>query len=122
VLFPFALALAWLTSFLIDYTLGMLVFWTHSITALRATLTTATVLFAGRLAPLDVLPPLFQTIANLLPFRWILAFPTELAIGRLTFHETLNGFVMQIVWIIAGFVGLHYLWNAGIHRYSAVGG
>lgn len=122
VLFPLALALAWMTSFVIDYALGMIVFWTHSITALRAILTTVTVLFAGRLAPLDIMPPLFQTIANALPFRWILAFPTELAIGKLTLTETLIGFAMQLLWIITGFIGLHFLWNAGIHRYSAVGG
>lgn len=121
-LFPAALAMAWLVSFVIDYALGMLVFWTHSISALRSILALAMILFVGRLAPLDVLPSLFQTIANLLPFRWILAFPTELAIGKLTVQDTLTGFVMQVIWISAGFVGLHYLWNAGIQRYSAVGG
>src|ERR1700716_3824445 len=52
----------------------------------------------GQAMPLSLLPDWVQTIAWLSPFRWILASPTELLIGRLTPAETLAGLGMQLLW------------------------
>ncbi len=39
------------------------------------------------MAPLDLFPQFVQRIAYLLPFRWMIYFPLELALGRLTLEN-----------------------------------
>jgi ABC-2 type transport system permease protein len=69
-----------------------------------------------------VLPDWVQTVAWLSPFRWVLAFPTELLIGRLTPVETMAGLGMQLLWAVVSLVLLWLCWGAAVRRYSAVGG
>jgi ABC-2 type transport system permease protein len=121
-LFAFALFTGWLTNFFIDYLFGMSAFWMTSTSSVDRILYMALFFFSGRLAPLDLLPPVFQTAAAVLPFRWILAFPTELLMGKLSFAQIVQGFAMQAFWILVGYGLLKVLWRAAVNRYSAVGG
>lgn len=77
--------------------------------------------FGGRFAMLDVLPLPLQLATWLMPFRWSLAFPVELLIGRLSAADALRGLAMQGFWLFAGVVFLRWAWRAGLKRYSAVG-
>jgi ABC-type uncharacterized transport system permease subunit len=45
----------------------------------------------------------------------------ELLVGRLSWQDTLIGFIAQGLWLLAALVGLMLLWRAGLSRYSAVG-
>jgi hypothetical protein len=71
----------------------------------------------GQIAPLELLPHPVRVIAFVLPFRWIIGFPTELLLGRLTPAQALTGIAMQTVWlgiicavttIIGGFAAVAY--------------
>ena len=76
---------------------------------------------SGQIAPLSLFPPAFQTVANIMPFRWMLGFPVELILGRLTPTEALIGLGAQALWIGLAFVLMRIVWRAGIRLYSAVG-
>ena len=60
-------------------------------------------------------------IATVLPFRWIIGFPAELLLGKLTPVEALIGIGAQLVWLVVGVVFLPAVWRAGVRIYSAVG-
>jgi ABC-2 type transport system permease protein len=94
-----ALVLASFLRFFIHWTLGMTAFWTTRIDAIVGTYLVTQIFFAGRLAPLSLMPQFIQTISWWLPFRWIEPFTVDLALGRLTPQEALLGFVMQVLWI-----------------------
>jgi len=117
-----ALGLSFLGRFLLGWTLAMLAFWTTRIAALNESFFVLELFFAGRLAPLAIMPVFLQSAANLLPFKWLVAFPVELLQGLLTPREALFGLGMQLFWLGIILVMMRLIWQAGIRRYAAFGG
>lgn len=107
--------------FLVEWTIGLSGFWITRLQAAYATYYMALLFFSGQLAPLELFPHPVQTVAALLPFRWMLQFPVELLLGRLTPAEALAGFAAQGAWLVLSLLVLARVWHAGLRRYSAVG-
>ena len=118
-LFP-ALIFAMALRFAVEWTLAMAAFWTTSVTAINR-LYFAVFIFSGYVAPIDLLPGPARIVAEILPFRWMLSFPVELAIGRISVNEALLGLGSQALWLAAAVIALRMVWSRGIRRYSAVG-
>jgi ABC-2 type transport system permease protein len=116
-----ALLLAFIIRFLIEWTLALAAFWTTRVNAINQMYFVALLFLSGQIAPLSLLPAPIHTAATVLPFRWMLAFPVELLLGRLTPRETLIGFAAQGIWLVIGFTLLRATWRAGVRLYSAVG-
>jgi len=116
-----ALFLAFLVRFLLEWSWAMAAFWTTRINALNQTYFVMLLFMSGQFAPLSLLPEPLQKLANILPFRWLVAFPVELILGRLSPGEALTGLAAQSLWLIAVLVILSIVWRAGVKRYSAVG-
>jgi ABC-2 type transport system permease protein len=76
---------------------------------------------SGWIAPLALMPSWLQTIAELLPFRYALGFPVELALGIET-GSAAGGFAIASAWIVAFVVLYSLLWRRGIRHFQAVGG
>jgi viologen exporter family transport system permease protein len=116
-----ALLLAFALRFLVEWTLAMAAFWLTRVSAVNQMYYLALMFLSGQIAPLSLFPEWLQALATLLPFRWMVAFPVELLLGRLSPDEALAGFAAQALWIALGFGLLTLAWRAGIRRYSAVG-
>lgn len=116
-----ALLLAFVMRFLLEWSLAMTAFWTTRTGAVNQAYFVLLLFFSGRLAPLDLFPGFVQTIAYLLPFRWIVAFPVELVLGRLSPSQVWIGFGAQIFWLGVGYFLMRTVYNAGIRRYAAFG-
>jgi ABC-2 type transport system permease protein len=116
-----ALVLAFALRFMIEWALAMAAFWTTRVSALNSLYYLVSLFLSGQMAPLSLLPPPIQTLATVLPFRWTVAFPVEVLLGRLTMRETLLGFVAQAVWLLLSLGLMTAVWRAGVRRYSAVG-
>lgn len=109
-------------AFVSGWAVALAAFWTVRITAINQVYILSLVFFSGYIAPLDVLPGALRTIADLLPFQWIMSFPVELFLGRVSPAEALVGFSTQLAWIAAMTGVLLLVWRQGVKRYSAVGG
>jgi ABC-2 type transport system permease protein len=96
-------------------------FWTTRINALNQTYYIILLFMSGQFAPLSLLPEPLQGLASILPFRWLIAFPVELILGRLSPGETLTGLAAQVIWLAIALAALSIVWRAGVKRYSAVG-
>ncbi len=116
-----ALLLAFGVRFLIEWTLALAAFWTTRVSAINQMYFVALLFLSGQIAPLSLLPAPVRMAATALPFRWVLAFPVELLLGRLTPREALIGFAAQGAWLVIGLALLKIVWRAGIRLYSAVG-
>jgi ABC-2 type transport system permease protein len=114
--------LAWGLRFFWGYWLALLAFWATRADSLLALQDTLIFLLGGHLAPFALLPAWMQTLARILPFRYMSAFPVEVLIGQLSRQETLVGMVIQLGWTLAAFLLYRWVWTCGVRRYEAIGG
>jgi ABC-2 type transport system permease protein len=117
-----AIVLAWALRFFWGYWLALLAFWVTRADSLLALQDSLIFLLGGHLAPFALLPPWMQTLARLLPFRYMSAFPVEVLTGQLGGQETLTGLVIQLGWTVLAIALYRWVWTRGIRHYEAVGG
>jgi viologen exporter family transport system permease protein len=115
------LLLAFSLGFLLEWTLALAAFWTTRVSAINQTYFVVMLFFSGQMAPLEILPYPIQVMTAILPFRWMIGFPVELLLGRLTLVQTFMGLGVQTAWLLVGFVSLRFIWHRGSRIYSAVG-
>lgn len=115
------LFLAFLVRFLLEWTLAQSAFWTTRVSALNQTYFVLVLFLSGQLAPLTLFPYPVQVVATLLPFRWLIGFPVELLLGRLSPVDALVGLGAQAVWLVISLFLVRTVWRAGLRIYSAVG-
>jgi ABC-2 type transport system permease protein len=118
--FP-ALLLALLIRFLLEWTLAQAAFWTTRVSAINQIYFVLLLFFSGQLAPLALYPAFIQGVAAVLPFRWMISFPLELLLGRLTPSQALVGLAAQVAWLLVSYILIRIVWRAGVRIYSAVG-
>jgi ABC-2 type transport system permease protein len=118
-----AVLLAAMLRFFISFATGLLAFWTTRATAIMELHAGVSLFLAGRIAPLALLPPAVASVASVLWFRSMLAFPVELLTGAVRGTDALQrGFAGQIVWAALWFAAYRLAWSRGVRRYGAVGG
>jgi ABC-2 type transport system permease protein len=122
ILFGLALGLAWALRFIWGYWIAILAFWATRADALLTVQDSLIFLLAGQVAPVNLLPGLLKNASIVLPFRYMIGFPVEVLTGQLSAADILQGFVIQVSWLLATFVLFRFLWYLGMKQYSAVGG
>ncbi len=119
--FVTAIVNAWLLSFFIQYMNGLLAFWITQAVAVFDLWFGLWAIFSGYLIPPELLPMAVQRLAFWLPFRYQLAVPLEIIMGRLHGPDMWIGLGMQGGWIILSFLLCRLMWQRGLKKYSAVG-
>ncbi len=117
-----ALLLAQAMRFLLAYILSLTAFWTQRSDAILSINDTFVFLFAGQVAPLAVFPGALRALAEWMPYRYVLSFPLEVMLGKLSIEQTLFGFAAQIAWLAVLLLLHAFVYRSGIKKYSAVGG
>lgn len=120
--FVITVLLAFPIRFLFTWVLGLVAFWTTWARSIYGVFTVGEIFLTGRLAPLALLPGWAQLLASFLPFRWMIVFPVEVLIGKVTWNEVLIGVGIQVVMLIVLALLLDKVWRAAVRRYAAVGG
>lgn len=116
-----SIVLAWALNFLAQVAFGALAFfWEQSLGIFNVWFALWS-LMSGYLFPLELLPPGLAYAAHLLPFRSMLAVPTEIAAGQLGGAEALAAVGMQLAWSVVFFALARTMWRAGVRRYEAFG-
>lgn len=122
-LFGVAVLLADAMRFFINFTMGLLAFWTTRAIELMELHGAIAMFLAGRIAPLALLPPAVAGVAGLLWFPYMLAFPAELLTADVPTRSALvHGFGGQIVWLGLWVAAYRVAWSRGLRLYGAVGG
>jgi ABC-2 type transport system permease protein len=116
-----ALLMAFLVRFLLEWTLAQTAFWTTRTSAINQIYYVLVLFLSGQIAPIALFPYPIRMAATILPFRWMIGYPVELLLGRLTPSEALTGLAAQSVWLILSLVLVRIAWRAGVRVYSAVG-
>jgi ABC-2 type transport system permease protein len=116
-----AAALGFAINFLIGAAITCVAFWTTRVYAVVEFYFAVVVLLGGQFVPLDLLPPVVQNIARLLPFQLLKYFPIQLSLGRLTPEAIALNFALGFFWLAVVWVIFQLVWRAGVKRFSAVG-
>lgn len=113
--------LTFLVRFLLEWTLANAAFWITRVSAINQTYFVLVLFLSGQMAPLSLFPRAIQWLAQVLPFRWLIGFPVELLLGRLSLQQVLIGWGILTGWLIVALALLRRVWRAGVRNYSAVG-
>jgi ABC-2 type transport system permease protein len=116
-----ALLLAYVVRFVVTWIVALAAFWLTRTQAVTYVYHFVLLFLGGEAAPLALLPAWVQVVAWVSPFRWMLAFPSELLLGRLTGVEAVAGLGMQLLWGVASCALLVPCWRAAVRRYTAAG-
>lgn len=116
-----ALILAAILRFTMEWMFGLAAFWMTKTSALNQLVAVMTLFLSGMIAPLELLPHWALITASILPFRWTISFPVELALGRVHGVDIAIGMLMQMLWLGIILGCLRLVWGRAIRRYSAVG-
>jgi ABC-2 type transport system permease protein len=113
---------AWLLMFFAMVLLGALAFYIDSALGAFELWIGVYSIFSGYLIPLEALPRWIRGAAAILPFRFMLAFPSELLVGLLGRHAAIRQLAIQWGYIaVLGFAAVR-VWRAGVRRFAAFGG
>ncbi len=117
-----ALVLTAILQFLITYAIAMFAFWILEVSTLVFIYFAFEYIFAGHLFPLDIMPQWMYAVVKWTPFPYQLFFPISIFKERLETVQMIEGFGIQILWILLIGMLVRFLWTRGLKKYTAVGG
>jgi len=111
-----------LLNYLLFYNLGILAFWMEQTWGARFALRMISTVASGSIIPLSLLPGLFGKIILFLPFSYMIYFPNQVFLERLTNSQVLKGIFCEAAWILGLYILSLFLWKKGLKSYTAKGG
>ena len=117
-----ALLGAWLLNFFMMVLLGALAFFIESALGVFELWIAVYAIFSGYLIPLEALPGWVRRAAAVLPFRFMLAFPTEVLSGLVERRHAVALLGWQWLYVASAATVALTAWRAGVRRFSAFGG
>ncbi len=120
--FVYSLILALSLNFLIFFCISTLCFWLSEIGFLFEAVRIIIITLSGGIFPLDIFGLKIVRVLSCMPFKYTISFPVELLNNKITGFQVLQGFSIQILWIIFFLILSVILWKIGTKKYTAVGG
>jgi ABC-2 type transport system permease protein len=109
--------------FLFTYLLALSAFWGEQAFGIVGFGEVLIFLLGGSAVPIELFPENLRLLGQALPFRGMLGFPSEIASGNVNgLSSLITGFGWQLLWIGVCALMVRVCWQAGIRRYTAVGG
>jgi ABC-2 type transport system permease protein len=107
--------------FCFNLILGMIGFWSPEVWAPRFIFMILLSFFSGGYFPLDILPEPIYTIFSLLPFQYLVYFPLQIYLHRVTYHTMFVESIVGFIWLLLLIVLVDRLWKKGLSIYTAQG-
>ncbi|MCA9392240.1 ABC-2 family transporter protein [candidate division WWE3 bacterium] len=104
------------------FLLGSIAFWTSEVGSIFYTYNLILTFLGGGSLPLSFFPDWLVSIINLLPFRYLYAFPIEVYLGRLSTVQIITGLLQGVFWLFALLMFFGFVWRRGVRAYEAYGG
>jgi len=76
---------------------------------------------SGSVFPLDIFPSVLQKILYFLPAPYLLFFPLQVYLGKLSGLDLVKGLGISCAWILVLLVAIKIIWQKGLRAYSAEG-
>ena len=112
---------ATIMEFFIRMSIGFSAFWLEDVTMASFIYYKIIFVFGGMLIPLDFFPPLFKSIASVLPFGFMVYEPAKLFI-RFDWMNFIYVIKIQCIWILITGVICYFIYSRGLRRLNINGG
>lgn len=76
---------------------------------------------AGKLFPLDILPPIIRNAVSFTPFPYFSFWQIQLFLGKLNSTQIVQHTITLGVWILVAAIVARLLWKRGLKEYNAAG-
>lgn len=116
-----ACAGAFALNFVLHMTIELCCFWVDKVWSLLVMMHMTSQFLGGLLLPMEAFPAEAQAILKLLPFYYMVGFPVNALMGRLSAPELISGIVISLCWSLAIALMAKRVWRRGIVHYGAVG-
>lgn len=113
--------LAFLISFTFKMIVGLSAFWLTDFWGLQQLLEVISVILAGFVVPVDLLPSWIKSIAIATPFPYVAYYPVMALQGRLGFGEAFQVIFFQLFWLVLLYLIYRLIWSAGLKKFTGVG-
>ena len=122
-LFLLSLTIAVLLFFVTIFLINMFSFWAPEVGWALPFLFIVIVgdFLSGSVFPLDIFPRTFQNVFYSLPFPYLVFFPLQVYLGKISIPTAINGIVISLGWLIIFGVLVKYVWGKGLKKFSAEG-
>ena len=115
----FAIAMAFILRFTIQYTFAMLAFWTERASAIQQFWFLFYMFLSGAIAPLEVFPLTVRQVVEWTPFPYMMHFPATVIMGLpVKFGQSI---LVILGWTILFAIANRWLWRKGLRQYSGMG-
>ena len=100
-LFIISVVLGYVILFSLEFIIGIFAFWLVEIRGIYFIIIWGlSLLFSGYFLPLEFYPALLAKIAEVLPFRAIIYFPTAIYTGQATGGALITALLIQLTWVV----------------------
>ena len=122
-LFLLAVFLAMFIYFFFSFLVSSFTFWypEHNGWPLRFIVFMLLGFLAGASFPLDIFPALAQKIFKLLPFPYLIFYPLQIYLGRLSHQQILSSFLIMLAWLFILYQLTKIVFKKGLKIYGAYG-
>ncbi|MFN7161239.1 MAG: ABC transporter permease [Candidatus Gracilibacteria bacterium] len=100
---------------------GSVAFWTVETGNIIWAFNFIVMLLAGKLIPVQFLPPIIRNVINLTPFVSLFNLPASIYLGKIHGMDLVFHFCVQGMWLMVLYVVLVFVWNKGLKRLELVG-
>ncbi len=107
--------------FCFNLILGMIGFWSPEVWAPRFIFMIIVSFFSGGYFPLDILPKPIYIFFSMLPFQYLLYFPLQVYLKRISITSMLLELGLGALWLLILLILSDRLWNKGLSIYTAQG-
>lgn len=76
---------------------------------------------SGSLFPIDILPGFLQKILYLTPFPYLIFFPLQVYLGKISYMAIFGGFLTTLIWTLILWFFMTSIWRKGLRVYRAEG-
>ena len=108
--------------FFLEFIVSSLAFWTSESGGPLMCFELFLQFAAGTFFPLDVLPGAVQKALHLSPFPYMVFFPINIYLERVTLAEGSQILAIQALWLAAFIWAADAVWSVGLRNYAAEGG
>ena len=121
--FWLAVVLGHMISFLLSYGLGLLSLWLYESRSIYELYYLLMLIFSGQIAPLTLLPPFLLNVIAWLPFPYVISFPVQIFLGRVSLTGAMARLRRANVLdrCRRGVPPRSYFWRGGVRRFTAFG-
>ncbi|MEZ6135997.1 MAG: ABC-2 family transporter protein [Pirellulaceae bacterium] len=122
VAFVISLAFAFLLGYFMDLCIGLIGFWFLEVSSLLFVYMLLNFFLSGHMFPLDLLPKPWNTLVDILPFKYLAYFPAAIFLGKVERGELWQQVGLEAAWLLGLIVLSRLLYARGVRRYSGFGG